>query len=374
MAASSGRPGWPETWTSAWRSVIILTPRDGELVLDPADGDLVAGDLLGREDDEIALRHAQFVLAEGDPGERGAALALAAGGDDHDVARRQLHRRVEVDRLGEIGQIADALGDPEDPVERAAGDADPAAGVVGDMAEGLQAGGVGREGGDEHPPLRLADDPVEALAHRRFGAGRQLLEDVGRIADQSEHALVADRAQLRLGARIAELGGVVQLPVAGVEDAAVGRVDQQRIALGDRMGERDVAEAERAEPELAADLDDVDLDLLGQPLLLELAGDQAGGEGRRVERNAEIGGEIGDGADMVLMAVGQDDAEQIVAILLDEGQVGEDQLDPGIGRVGEGHAEIDHDPLAVAAVEIDVHADLARAAEREEEQFFAGFH
>ena len=65
-------------------------------------------------------------------------------------------------------------------------------------------------------------------------------------------------------------------------------------------------------------LDDVQLDLAGQPLLLELAGDQAGGERRRVERHAEIGGEIGDRADMVLMAVGEDDAEQIVAPLLDE--------------------------------------------------------
>ena len=77
---------------------------------------------------------------------------------------------------------------------------------------------------------------------------------------------------------------------------------------------------------------------------------------------------------MVLMAVGEDDAEQIGAPLLDEGEIGQDQLDARIGGIGEGHAEIDHHPFALAAVEIDVHADLARAAEREEEEFFAGFH
>ena len=140
------------------------------------------------------------------------------------------------------------------------------------------------------------------------------------------------------------------------------------------MGERDVAEAERAEPEIALHLDRVELDLAGQPLLLELAGDQAGGERRRVERHAEIVGEIGDGADMVLMAVGEDDAEQIVAALLDEGEIGQDQLDARISGIGEGQAEIDHHPFALAAVEIDVHADLARAAEREEEELLAGFH
>ncbi len=77
---------------------------------------------------------------------------------------------------------------------------------------------------------------------------------------------------------------------------------------------------------------------------------------------------------MVLMAVGQDDAEQIVAPLLDEGEIGQDQLDARIFGIGEGQAEIDHHPFALAAVEIDVHADLARAAEREEEEFVAGFH
>jgi hypothetical protein len=140
------------------------------------------------------------------------------------------------------------------------------------------------------------------------------------------------------------------------------------------MGERHVAKAERAQPEFALHVDDVDLDLVGQPLLLELPGDQPSGEGGGVERDSEVGGEIGDGADMVLVPVGEDDPEKVLPVLLDEGEVGQDQLDTRIGRVGEGHPQIDHDPLALAAVEIDVHADLARSAEREEEQFVSGFH
>ena len=71
----------------------------GELVLDPADRDLVARDLLGGEHHQIAALEAQLVLAEGDPGERRARLALAAGGDDHDLVARQAHRLIEVDRL-----------------------------------------------------------------------------------------------------------------------------------------------------------------------------------------------------------------------------------------------------------------------------------
>ncbi len=81
----------------------------GQLVLDSADGDLVAGDLLGREDDEIARVERQLVLAEGDAGERGAGLALPAGGDDHHLAAGQSHRLVEIDHFREISEIADAL-------------------------------------------------------------------------------------------------------------------------------------------------------------------------------------------------------------------------------------------------------------------------
>ena len=52
--------------------------------------------------------------------------------------------------------------------------------------------------------------------------------------------------------------------------------------------------------------------------------------------------------------------------------VGQDDLDARRGLVAEGHAEIDHDPLAgvrrAEAVEIEVHADLVRPAERQEDE------
>ena len=77
---------------------------------------------------------------------------------------------------------------------------------------------------------------------------------------------------------------------------------------------------------------------------------------------------------MVFVAVGEDDTQEVLAAFLDEGEIGEDKLDARVSGVGKGHAEVDHDPFAVAAVEVDVHADLARTAEREEEELFTGFH
>ncbi len=77
---------------------------------------------------------------------------------------------------------------------------------------------------------------------------------------------------------------------------------------------------------------------------------------------------------MILMAVRQDDADQVLHPFLDEFEVGKDQLDAGIVGIGEGQAKVGHQPFAAAAVEIDVHANLARPAEGQEQQFFAWGH
>src|SRR3546814_14157648 len=63
-----------------------------------------------------------------------------------------------------------------------------------------------------------------------------------------------------------------------------------------------------------------------------------------------------------------DDALQTVELAFDEAEIGQDHVDAGIIRIGEGDAAIDHQPLAAAAVAIDVHADFARAAEREKQE------
>ena len=69
---------------------------------------------------------------------------------------------------------------------------------------------------------------------------------------------------------------------------------------------------------------------------------------------------------MILMAVRQDDPCEPLLLVLDELEVGEDKFNARIAGIGKGQPEVDHDPLAATTVEVDVHADLARAAERAE--------
>src|SRR3546814_10880534 len=76
---------------------------------------------------------------------------------------------------------------------------------------------------------------------------------------------------------------------------------------------------------------------------------------------------------MILMPMRENDAEQIVATLLNESQIGKDQVDAGIAWIGKGKAQIYHDPFSLGSIEIDIHANLSRPAEGQEKQFIASF-
>ena len=154
ISISSGRPGWPETWTCAWRSVTIRTPRSDSWFMIRPIATSLPGMMRRREDDRVALAELHLVIAERDPAERRARLALPARGDDQHLAPRQAHRLVEADRRREVAEVTGRLRHAEDAVE-AARQRTPAAGFMRYAADRLQPRGVGREGRDEHPAVGL---------------------------------------------------------------------------------------------------------------------------------------------------------------------------------------------------------------------------
>ena len=66
---------------------------------------------------------------------------------------------------------------------------------------------------------------------------------------------------------------------------------------------------------------------------------------------------------MILMSVREDNPGEFLLLAFDEFEIRKNQFDAWIIGSSEIQPEIDHDPLAAAAVEIDVHTDLARTAE-----------
>ena len=82
---------------------------------------------------------------------------------------------------------------------------------------------------------------------------------------------------------------------------------------------------------------------------------------------------------MVFMGMGQDEADQVLAFLFQEADVRHDGIDAGqMLLIAKGHAEVDREPgplMTVAeAIDRQVHADLADAAERRKGQFIGSRH
>ena len=104
-----------------------------------------------------------------------------------------------------------------------------------------------------------------------------------------------------------------------------------------------------------------------------LRAQKLGGETRGVKLAAKLRPDIGDGADMILMRMGDDEPDEILLHLLDEAGVGDHHVNAGQLRPGEGDSAINHQPFHAAlraeAVKGEIHADFAETSERHEDEF-----
>ena len=244
----------------------------------------------------------------------------------------------------------------------------------GGLGDGLHARDVAGEAGHRDSALAAAERLGQPGAGLALGASGAFDLGVGAVAHHGEHAFVAETLERR------EIGGGsdqrfrIELPVAGMQQVAGLRPDRQRDRLRNGMGHRDRLDIERTDLETAADRHGVDLDGAGDPRFLQPLPDQVGGERRRIDGAAQTGPEMVDGADMILVGMGDHEPHDIVHALLDEGRIGHEGLDFGHVVAREGHAGIDDQPFAGMTIEGHVHADAVAAAEREEDDLIGARH
>ena len=102
-------------------------------------------------------------------------------------------------------------------------------------------------------------------------------------------------------------------------------------------------------------------------VLLDLVAEQAAGEGRGVDRHArELGQDVRQGADVILVGVGDEEGPDVGLALLEVGDVGDDEVDPEHLLVGEHQAAVDDDDVVAVLEHVHVLADFADAAERDD--------
>ena len=99
-------------------------------------------------------------------------------------------------------------------------------------------------------------------------------------------------------------------------------------------------------------------------MFVELPLDQGEGEFSAVDGDVELGEDPGQAADVVFMAVREQDGLDLVAVFREVGDVGDDDVDAEELFFGKHQAGVNDDDVVLPAEGHAVHAELAEATQR----------
>ena len=158
--------------------------------------------------------------------------------------------------------------------------------------------------------------------------------------------------------------GLVELVVAGQQHRAQLGGEDDAAHVGDRVREVDQLEPEGAGLDLLARRQLLQR-RVGEFVLVELGADHADGQLAAVDhrRRADLPHHVGQRADVVLVAVGEDDRLDVVGAVAQVGEVGQDEIDAEHLGGREHQAGVDDDDPAVLFDDGHVLADLPQPAE-----------
>jgi len=145
------------------------------------------------------------------------------------------------------------------------------------------------------------------------------------------------------------------------------------------MGHVDEIDSERAKLQPRAGLRDIYRDFRRAGFAETARFKQGGGERRRVKRNVEFRPQVDQRAHMILVSMGQHQADEVFSLLDEIADVRQDQVDARQMLLGgKGNAAVDDQPRPLSAVaeavDRKVHSDFADAAERGKYQFWIRHH
>ncbi len=218
------------------------------------DAQLVPGDRPGRDDHGVApLDVNGRVVVVRDPRQRRERLALRARAEHELFVRRDI---VEIGGPNELVvvdlDVAEVPRHVQVAPHRSSHHGDAPAAIDRDVDRLLHPVDVRREARDENAALSRGDDLAECLADDTFGAGEPGTLRVRRVGAEKIDAAVPELGQLPdVGSQPVD-GRVVELPVAGVEDAARLRLDRDADGVRHRVGHAHELEPERSQLERCA--------------------------------------------------------------------------------------------------------------------------
>ena len=326
----------------------------------------IAGDGGGGDDDEVAGAHTHVAVAGAcHAGQSAQRLALTAGGDQHDLLRRIFVDLLQIDehalRRMQVAQLQGHLG----VVGHApAGHRHLAAVFHRQVDDLLHPVDIGCKGcNDDALFVRPAEQVGKAVGHLVLGGGKARPLGVGGVAQQGQHALLA---VFRNGHQVGGPGrqrGVVDLEVAGLDDHARRAVDGQGHRVRNGVVHMDGLDGKAAQLELVAGMNLHQLGAAQQIVLFQLVLDQADGQLGGVDGQVHLLEQVGQRADVVLVAVGDDHALDLILVLHHIGEVRDDQVDAEHIAVRENQATVHDQHIALAFIQGDVLAHFAQTAQ-----------
>jgi hypothetical protein len=339
-----------------------------EVIDDAKDPLFIAGNNARAEDDGVpGVDVGVLVVVDGGPRQRAHGFTLSAADKDHQLLGVEVAHLAGVDnQAGGNVDVAQVLGNLSGLHHGAADDGDFAVVLARQIEGDLDAKDGGREAGEEELLLGLREDFVEAGNDGAFAGRVAGALNIGRVLQQGEDAALAVLGEgVQIEGVVIERGKI-DFEVAGVDDDADWRLDGQGHAIDQRMRDADGLDDERPEGEFALGLDLDELDFVEQLVLVELAFDVGQGKLGAVDGNFEFGENPGQAADVVLVAVSEDDAADAGFVLNQVGDVGHDDVYAQELGFGKHEAGVDDDNVVFPAQGEAVHAEFAKSAERDD--------
>ena len=326
----------------------------------------VSGNDARRQNDGVVFVDAhQPVIIDGDARKRGHRLGLRPAREHHEALWIEAANVLRAhDAAVGNAQLVEAVRDLDVVHHAAPDEPDLAPHAARDIDHLLNAVHRAREARDDNFFGRRAEKLFEAHHHRALGGREAGALDVGAVAEEREHALLPvarERVQVE---RFAIDGSRIDLEIAGVDDDADRRAHRERDAIDRAVRDVQILDLEWAERGRFAGRDFVQLGRIEQAVLFQFFPHQRERELRAVYRHVEVAENVGDRADVVFVRVREDDRAHHALVLLQVGDVGDDDVDAEQFLLGKHQAGVDHDDVVAAAKSEHVHAELAQSAER----------
>ena len=183
------------------------------------------------------------------------------------------------------------------------------------------------------------------------------------VGAQHHHALLPELREAPIVRQLTVERTGVELEVAGVTMVPTGVSIANLMPSTIECVTRIAFDAERAGLDAVARADDAQIRRLGEAVLPEPLRHERQGQRRAVHGHGRLAQQIRERADVILVAVGQDDRAERVTPAEHIGEIGDDVVDTGELVVGEHESAVDGDQVLAGLDQHHVEADLAETSQ-----------